>query len=75
MLRSYNRVTPVLEMKHRELIRVAGELGWEITKGTKHYKLYHPATGKTTILPYGRKHTPRKERNMYSRLRSVVTKE
>lgn len=59
-------------MKQKELIKVAVDLGWQVTKGTKHYKLFHPATGKTTILPYGSKYTPRKERNIYSRLRSVA---
>lgn len=55
----------------RTLIREAEDLGWEIRRGSKHWKLHHPATGSTTILPYGSHLSFRSERNIRARLRSV----
>ena len=53
------------------LLKKAIKLGWQITKGAKHYKLYHPLTGQTTILPYGSKRSDRSERNIQLRLKVV----
>jgi hypothetical protein len=46
-------------MASNPIVKEAQRLGWEISKGSKHYKLYRPLTGQTTILPYGFKRSTR----------------
>jgi hypothetical protein len=55
----------------RSLIREAEDLGWVLAPGSKHWKLSHPPTGATTILPHGSRLSSRSERNIRARLRSV----
>jgi hypothetical protein len=55
----------------RSLIREAQDLGWIVASGSKHWKLRHPPTGATAILPHGSRLSSRSERNIRSRLRSV----
>lgn len=52
------------------LLRLATELGWIIRPGRKHWRLSHPITGSTTILPFGRRRSIRAARNIESRLRA-----
>lgn len=56
-------------MASNPLIRQAQKLGWEVSKGAKHYKLFHPLTGQTTILPYGFKRSDRTEKRIQLQLR------
>lgn len=55
-------------MASNPLIRKATQLGWVVDKGTKHYKLFHPVTGQTTILPYGFNRSDRTERRIHRQL-------
>lgn len=60
-------------MASNPLVRQAQKLGWEVSKGTKHYKLFHPVTGQTTILPYGFKRSDRTEKRIQLQLRVLST--
>lgn len=55
-------------MASNPLIRKAYKLGWQVEKGSKHYKLFHPTTGNTTILPYGFHWSPSTERRIHRQL-------
>lgn len=51
------------------MLRLATELGWEIKPGRRHWRLSHPVTGSTTILPFGRKRSMRSTRNIEANLK------
>lgn len=51
-----------------DLLRLAINLGYTIKPGRKHWHATHPSGG-TTIIPFGRKRSPRSQRNIESRIR------
>jgi hypothetical protein len=55
--------------KVNPLIVEAERLGWTVQRGSKHWKLRHNVTGKTTILPYGSKMSDRSLKNVRARLK------
>ena len=55
--------------KINPLIAEARRLGWVIEKGSRHWKLTHPVTGKRTILPYGSKFSDRDLKNIRARIK------
>jgi hypothetical protein len=53
------------------LLREAKVLGWRITRGSRHWKLFYPATKDTTVLSFGWS-SVRSERNQRARLKAVL---
>ena len=52
-----------------EFYRLAKALGYQLSPGTKHWRARHPVSGGCAIVPYGRKFSPRDERNIRANLR------
>ena len=52
-----------------EFYRLARDLGYTLSPGTKHWRARHPVSGGTAIVPYGRKHSSRDARNIRANLR------
>jgi hypothetical protein len=48
---------------------MATELGYEIRPGRRHWRLTHTVTGSLAIVPFGRKRSPRSERNVIASLK------
>jgi hypothetical protein len=51
--------------------RYAIELGFTLTPGSKHWHASHPGGGRT-IIPFGRKISPRSEQNIRASLRRAA---
>lgn len=54
-------------------LKYAIDLGFSITPGRKHWHARHPSGGHT-IVPFGRKRSPRSERNILASIRRAVAK-
>lgn len=53
------------------LVRYAMGLGFTLTPGGRHWLAIHPGGGRT-ILPFGRKRSPRSEQNIRASLRRAA---
>jgi len=53
-------------------LRLALELGFEIRPGRSHWILFHPGTGQQAIACFGRKRSPRSQRNIEASIRRAA---